>query len=383
VAVSLTIIGNRDPRLEELMRSCGLPIASSWVSDIGILLDAHAVQPDVVLIDVRGHKRVPSELPLLKKQHPLTNIVLLATALDPALMLEGMRGGVSECLSEPLSAPDFVAAMTRLIGQRTTAPAGPVFAFVGAKGGVGTTTTAVNVATSLAKLSSGAALMIDLQLVYGDAAVYLGAESRYSVLDALENLHRLDTAFFRSLVVRAPAGLDLLASSNRPITTTVDSRRLATIIEFASAQYPYTVVDVPRSDVAVLDSLDNASTIIVVANQELATVRNAGRMAAALRARYRKAKVMTVINRMDRRSEIGHQDVERAVGATIAHQFPSDYRRALNAMNQGRPLALDNHNELSASFKALARELAGLKDKDKAESDKSSGILGLFPGRRG
>jgi Flp pilus assembly CpaE family ATPase len=86
---------------------------------------------------------------------------------------------------------------------------------------------------------------------------------------------------------------------------------------------------------------------------------------------------------MDRRSEIGHQDVERAVGATIAHQFPSDYRRALNAMNQGRPLALDNHNELSASFKALARELAGLKDKDKAESDKSSGILGLFPGRRG
>ena len=69
-------------------------------------------------------------------------------------------------------------------------------------------------------------------------------------------------------------------------------------------------------------------------------------MASALRSRYRKAKVTTVINRTDRRSEIGQQDVERAVGGAIAHQFPSDYRRALHAMHKGRPLALDNHNDL-------------------------------------
>ncbi len=87
--------------------------------------------------------------------------------------------------------------MTRLVGQRTSAPAGPVFAFVGAKGGVGTTTMAVNVATNLAKLSPAGALMVDLHLVYGDAAVYLGAETRFSILDALENLHRFDQAFFR------------------------------------------------------------------------------------------------------------------------------------------------------------------------------------------
>jgi Flp pilus assembly CpaE family ATPase len=90
---------------------------------------------------------------------------------------------------------------------------------------------------------------------------------------------------------------------------------------------------------------------------------------------------MTVINRMDRRSEIGQQDIERAVGGRIAHQVPSDYRRALHAMNQGRPLALDNHNDLAASFKALAQELAGVKP-EKPTTEKSSGILGLFPGRK-
>ena len=180
--------------------------------------------------------------------------------------------------------------------------------------------------------------------------------------------------------MKTSAGPNLLASSDRPVTNVVDSRRLSTVLEFAASQFPYTVVDVPRSDVAVLDSLDTATTIVVVANQELATVRNAGRMASALRARYKTAKVMTVINRTDRRAEIGQQDVERAVGSAIAHQFPSDYRRALQAMNQGRPLVLDNHNDLSASFTALARELAGVEATKKPE--KSSGLLGLLAGRK-
>ena len=118
------------------------------------------------------------------------------------------------------------------------------------------------------------------------------------------------------------------------------------MIQLAASQYTYTVLDVPRSDLTVLDSLDDVANLVVVANQELATVRNAGRMAAALRARYPKTHVTTVINRMDGRAEIGQQDVEKVVGGRIAHQFPSDYRRALLAMHKGRPLALDNHNQL-------------------------------------
>ena len=215
--------------------------------------------------------------------------MLLAATLDPALMLEAMRAGVNECLAEPFVQADFNAAMTRLIGQRTSAPAGPVFAFVGAKGGVGTTTMAVNVATALAKLSPAGALLMDLHLAYGDAAVFLGAEPRFSIVDALENMHRLDEAFFRSL-----AG----ANGGRARTCwrrqTVRSPRgwtavgVSTVLEFAASQFPYTVLDVPRSDVAVLDASMPSTTIVVVANQELATVRNAGRMAAALRARYGK-----------------------------------------------------------------------------------------------
>jgi pilus assembly protein CpaE len=297
------------------------------------------------------------------------------------VMLEGMRAGVSECIAEPLRQDDVNAALTRLLGQQAKGPDGPVFAFVGAKGGVGTTTTAVNVATTLAKLSSGNALLIDLHLAYGDAAVFLGADGRFSVLDALENLHRLDVQFLKSLVCRTASGLDLLASADRPATRLLDVRRLGSVIQLAASQYAYTVLDVPRSDLTVLDSLDDVANLVVVANQELATVRNAGRMAAAMRARYPKTNVTTVINRTDGRSEINQRDVEKVVGGAIAHQVPSDYRRALLAMHKGRPLALDNHNQLAASFTALARDLAGIEDK-KTDRAARGGFKGLLSGRR-
>ncbi|HXW05669.1 MAG TPA: AAA family ATPase [Vicinamibacterales bacterium] len=377
---SVIIVGSRDQALEELVRASGRVTAVSWAADLAPLAEAQATQPDLVLVDLRRASQIPSALTAFTRQHPATNVLLVLTTLDPALMLQGMRAGANEVLAEPLSAAELDAAVTRLLGQRPHLPAGPVFAFIGAKGGVGTTTTAVNVAATLAKLSPAKALLIDLHIAYGDAAVFLGADARFSVLDALENVHRLDAALLKSLVAHTVSGPDLLASAERPATRHVDVRRVDVVLEVAATQYPFTILDVPRSDPGVLDSLDRASRIVVVANQELATVRNASRMATTLRTRYPKASVTTVINRTDGRAEIGQRDVERAVGSSISHQFPSDYRRALTAMHKGRPLALDNHNQLSASFKALARELAGLSDERTERS--TGGFRGLLSGRR-
>ena len=189
-------------------------------------------------------------------------------------------------------ASDLEAAINRLAAQRPVhRSAGWRFAFVGAKGGVGTTTVAVNVATALAKLEPGSTLLIDLHVANGDAAVFLGAEPRFSIVDALENTHRLDEAFFRNLIAKTKSGVDLLASSDRVMVTPLDVRRIRTLLEFAERHYRYVVLDVPRSDAAVLDALEGVTRIVVVANQELATVRSASRMAAALRQRYGKDKL--------------------------------------------------------------------------------------------
>jgi pilus assembly protein CpaE len=191
--------------------------------------------------------------------------------------------------------------------------------------------------------------------------VFLGAEPRFSIVDALENTHRLDEAFFRNLIVKTKAGVDLLSSSERVMVSPLDVRRIRTLLEMAERHYRYVVLDIPRSDAAVLDALEGVRQIVIVANQELATVRSASRMAATLRQRHGKDKLTVVMSRPDRLAEIGHEDVERAVGVKVKHTIPSDYRRALEALNKGRPLALENQNELSASLERLARSLAGLE----------------------
>jgi pilus assembly protein CpaE len=282
----------------------------------------------------------------------------------------------------PVTVAELQSAIKRVMGTFSAIFRGEVYAFVGAKGGVGATTIAVNTAAALAKASPDSTLLIDLNQSFGDAAVFLGAEPRFSVTDALDNVQRLDTAFFSGLVVRTKSGVELLGSTGRAATRTHDPSHIRTLLDFASQNRPYTVLDVPRADSAVLDSFELASKIILVVNQELAAVRNASRIAAMLKQRYGQARLKLVVTRTDRRAEIGLDDVERTVGIEIGQLFPSDYRLALQAMNKGRPLVLDSNSDLATAFKTFAKQLTGSSDEKKSDKARAGSLLGRLTPRK-
>ena len=379
MGLNITIVGAADRQLEELLRGASVRLKSLAISDLLALAQPAATQPDVVVLDLRETASLPPTLATLKRQHPGTGVVIVAARMDPVLMLEAMRAGVNEWIADPITASELEAAIERVGASRTAAKQGQIVAFIGAKGGVGTTTIAVNVATALAQtVEDERTLLMDFHLSYGDAAVFLGAEPRFSVADALENTHRLDEAFFESLVVQSKStGVHLLASAERAVGT-VDMRRIATLLTFAASHYRYTFLDVPRSEAAVLDSLEGVASILIVANQELATVRNAGRIAATLGQRYGKDRVKVVISRYDKQSEIANEDVERVVGSPVKYTVPSDYRAALNALNKGRPLALDKDSKLAPAFQSLAFELAGIRAERPVEKEKPGGLFGFM-----
>jgi pilus assembly protein CpaE len=367
--VQITIIGSTDRKLEELVRTSGLRPAVASAVDLLTLTHRGAAQPDVLIVDVRGHGQVPAALAVLKRQHPTTSVILVASELAPALILEAMRAGVNECVAEPLTAEQLGGAVSRVIAQRTAPVAGQVFAFVGAKGGVGTTTLAVNAATAFAR-SEGSTLFIDMHPAYGDAAVLFGAEPRFSLVDALENTHRLDLAFFNGLTAQSDAGVTLLASSDHAPTAQIDVHRIRLLLDFAMRNFRYTVLDLPRSNPAMLDALEAAANVIVVTNQEIASVRSASRVAGALSRRYGREKVSVVVSRFDKHSDIGTNDIEQAVHAPLRFTFPSDYRLALQALNAGRPFVLDGSSKLAAAVLAFTTMLNG-DDPTEAAAQKS------------
>jgi pilus assembly protein CpaE len=355
----ILVVDPLDRELEQFLHACNMRASRSSAPELAALVHPSAHVPDVIVVDTRGARGIPAALAAVKRQHPNVGVLVVASESDPSVLLEAMRAGANEFLQEPLNAAALEQGISRLLTHRgTPAATGEVFAFVGAKGGVGTTTAAVNVATALAKVAPAQTLLADLHLTHGDAALLFGAEPRFSIVDALENTHRFDDTFFRGLVTPTKAGPELLASSDRAMLPYGDVQRFRSVVEFAAQLYRYVVLDVPRADGAALEALGTASQIVVVANQELAAARSASRLAAALRHRYGRDRVLVIVSRVDKHAEITQADIEKVVGSKIEHMLPSDYRLALDALNRGRPLALHNHNSLAAGFRDLARSLA-------------------------
>jgi pilus assembly protein CpaE len=356
----ITIVESSDQRVTDLVKHGGLTVASTLS-----LAELPAVDrqgpPDVLVVDLRGETSVPSALAPLNRKYAGMGVVIVASSADPALLLEAMRAGANEFLVEPLAAQSLREAIDRVAGRHAVAVAtGRVVAFVGAKGGVGTTTIAVNVAAALAERPKTKVLIVDLHIAaHGDVALMLGVEPRFSVVDAIENAHRLDDAFLRGLVSHAKSGVDVLASPERPMIGPPTGESVRALIEALATHYPLVVVDVPRTDLGVIDAIEPLSAFGLVVNQELPTVRRAAQIAAILRQRYGKERVQAVVSRYDTRADIGREDIERVVGLPVSAVLPSDYRKVIASANVGQPLIADNHTRLASAIRELAVATAG------------------------
>jgi pilus assembly protein CpaE len=169
-------------------------------------------------------------------------------------------------------------------------------------------------------------------------------------------MQRLDEAFFRGLVAHSKWGLDLLAAAVRVLSGHLDPGRLRTLIDFAVRYYRAVVLDVPRGDTSALDALEAASSIFVVVNHELPTLSSAYRLVSRLRQKYGSDRISLLVNRSDRQSDISLSDIEKAVNAKVKHVFPSDYKTALAAANQGQPVVRSD-SRLASSVQELVRAL--------------------------
>jgi pilus assembly protein CpaE len=354
VTGTVGIVGAADKQLEEFVRAAGMRPLTVRLEDLASPRGALGATPDVVLVDVRSDRQLLAAIAGIKRRHPSMGVAIVVPALEPELMLQAMRAGVTECVAEPITQGALEAAIGRVMVQRSSPVEGRVFAIIGAKGGVGATTIAVNFAEAIAR-TAGDTLLVDLNVATGDAAVFLGVDPRFTIVDALENTQRLDENFFRGLVARTQSGVDLLGSAVRVLAGQLDPGRVRALIDFAVRYYRAIVLDVPRGDVSALDALDAASSIFVVVNHELPTLSSAYRIVARLRQKYGSDRISLLVNRSDRHSDISLSDIEKAVNARVKHVFPSEYKPALAAANHGQPLARSAEGRLAGSFHEFVR----------------------------
>ncbi len=364
MAQLLTLVVSHDEQFrkhaERLLRSCPVPIG---VLDEGS--QRGATSPDVVLVDIRTDPTAGmASLERVRGAAPQAAVFAVANATEPELILQAMRAGATEFFTWPPDSETFYGAIRRTSARREAAhgarPTATTLAFLGAKGGAGTTTIAVNCAVDLARLTKRATVIVDLKRGLGEVALFLGIRPRFSLVDAIDNLHRLDRAFLRELVTKHKSSLDLIAGSeqfDRPAAG--DASAIEELFQVLSRHYEYIVIDA-GSDINVCTQagLYAAETMFLVANPDVASVRNAQRLIERVRQLgVAGERVRLLLNRAAEPYPIPPKQIEAAVGHPIYHNFPSDYAIVSTALNSGVPLALTGDSDLAKQFDRFTRSI--------------------------
>ena len=361
--VALVVTHDEDFRGEigRLLRTGGVPV--------GLLEGRSAGEPsspDLVVVDIRDDAASGmAAIERLRAAHVAAAIFAVAQATDPELILQAMRAGANEFFMWPVPEDNFQGAVRRTAARRDTAsaqtkPPSSTLVFFGAKGGAGTTTVAVNCAVELARLTKRQTVIVDLKPGFGEVALFLGVRPRFTLLDAIENLHRLDKDFLHELCAKHKSGLDMLAGSEqfeRPGSQ--DSGAVEELFRVLSKSYDYTVIDAGNHiNSCSIAALYAADSIFVVTNPDVPSVRNAQRLVERVRQLgVGGERIRILLNRASDQHMIAPKQIETALGFGIHHTFPSDYKTVSTALNSGVPLALANNSEIAAQFDSFTRQI--------------------------
>jgi pilus assembly protein CpaE len=388
------LINTTDPEFRtyvtRLLRSSGI--------SVGLIDERHAggTPPGLAIVDIRsGSTKAVDAIERLRASWPGAAIFAIAATAEPDQILQAMRGGANEYLAwtrtgdGPPLEETFVNALQRTVERirsKDGARSSAVLTFFGAKGGAGTTTLAVNSAIDIARVSRKPTLIIDLHQFLGEVSLFLGVRPRFTLVDALDNLHRLDQEFLRELVVKHKTGLDILAGGeniDRPGPQ--DAPLFEQLLQILGRTYDYIVVDAgimtgPCTDVAVYAS----DTVYLVANPDVACIRNTHRMLDRMaQLGAGKDRLRVLLNRMSDQHQIGQKQIETTLGQSLHMVFPSDYGVVSSALNSGVPLTLSNHSELAAQFASFTKQIVhpGKGHATAASDDAPRGrspFLGIF-----
>jgi pilus assembly protein CpaE len=275
---------------------------------------------------------------------PGTKVVVIGQTNDIALYRELMRRGVSEYLTQPQGPLQIIRAVSNLYADPSAPFVGRQIAFVGAKGGVGSSTLAHNFAWSMAERVQAATVMVDLDLPFGTAGLDFNQDPLQGVIDALGQPERLDAVLMDRMMVRCGDRLSLFAA---PATLDQDYEITADAFEEVTQKIrgaaPFVVLDLPHSWSAwtrrVLIASDD---LVVVATPDLASLRNAKNIVDLVRqARPNDAPPRLVLNQVGvpGRPEIPVKDFGEALGLTPSLVLPFDPKPFGQAANNGQMVA--------------------------------------------
>ncbi len=355
-----------------------------WNLPLERMPDAGTGAPEIVFLDlVRSPAPFFAFAANIRRAFPSIKVIACSSAVppDPSLLLEAMRAGVQDFLAKPVQGEPLKKILLEIAADRHETEfisQDKLVVLMGAKGGVGTTTVAVNLGVQLATFAQKRTVLLDFARPLGNAHLLLDMQPKFTVRDAVDSLARLDSHFLSGLLTKHKSKLELLGGITQPEEwQSIDVSALDRAVNVAQHAFDVVLLDMGSQFSSEWSSiLRMARMIFIVAEANVPSLWTLERRLVALKGLgVDPLRARVIINRWHKGDDEIVRGVQKESGYPAFTNLPNDYRKTSQAINLGTPIP-DNHNNVLVNrYRQIAEQVMGVETRS---AEKKGSFSGLF-----
>jgi pilus assembly protein CpaE len=320
---------------------------TSQVEDL--LRQNHGTQPDLIIVNLVNGS-LPAWLADLSQKLPQTAVMVCSPNRDPNFLIQAIHVGIREFVPMPLSRGEMEVALERVWSAKKrhlqtpeAGPGGRILAITGLKGGMGTTSVAVNLAVALTAKSPNRVALVDLGRPYPDVAKFLDQVHQESISDLIGQGDHLDAEFVMKTFCRHRTGVAILPGCTNLLQwQTLDFQFLQRVWAILRSRFDWIVVDLGHwLDDTYLNTIQEADQVLLLTDLQIPNVKNLKSLWAILQNQGLTAeKVRVVVNRFNKMkgADLALKGLERVQGQPVFFTLPDDHQVLSESINHGVPL---------------------------------------------
>jgi len=332
-----------------------------------IILSGDNRKPELLIYELgkEAEKDIAMIQSLLDK-NAVGEVFLTCEIPEPKILMQAIRIGVHEFFPQPLESEEIKKALELFKTRRNeSVPVvacknGHIITAFGSKGGVGTTTIAVNLAVAMVQKDNHKSVaLIDMNTLFGEIPLFLEVSPKFHWGEITKHIDRLDNTFLTNVLTRHNTGLHILPSPaylNGHIRPTPDT--ISRLLGVMKGMFDYVIIDGGQStDDTVLRVVELSDTLLLITILSLPCLANSNKLIKSFveLGYLHKDQIKVVVNRYLKKSEISLNDAKAGIGEDLSWIIPNDYRTTMSAINQGKPLSIIAPKApITENFKSLA-----------------------------